>query len=196
MKYLLCLVVGCFLLGIGILVAGEPNNKKTDKKSQRIPKFASMGNDERMRLLEQLSKDRVDFEGQLLVQLDKANPKEVTFAIAFLLGFNRMEDSVRFLSPLIALEADMTENNHIPWGRYPVAEALIRIGGPSIPAMMKNIETSDDKKVCELSAEVIRYVDGPEIAKFRLEKAMEKQADPGKKAKLKAAVEHIQTLSP
>jgi hypothetical protein len=200
MKYVLCLVVCCFVIGIGIFVSREPNkktdmpNKITENKSHRLPKFASMKNDERMRLIEQLSKERVDFEGQLLVQLDKANPKEVTFAVVFLLGFNRMEAAVGHLSPLITLEADITDNNHIPWGRYPVAEALIRIGGPAIPEMIKSIETSDDQKVRDLSAEVICYVDGPEIAIFRLEKLMDKQADSGKKARLKAAVKHIQTL--
>jgi hypothetical protein len=66
---------------------------------------------------------------------------------------------------------------------------------PAIPKMIKNIESNDDANVRKLSATVIRYVDGPDIAKFRLEKAIESQSDPTKKARLKAAIEEIKGKS-
>ena len=196
MKYAFCLVLCCLVFGIGTFVFAE-NKPNMDQQLQVISRLASLGNDERMRLLEQLSKDRSDLQAELISQLNGANPNEVNISVAYLLGLNRMEQSVRHLSRLITLEVDVRNHSREPmWDRYPVVEALIRIGSPAIPEMIKNIETSDDQKVRELSAKVIRYIDGPEIAKFRLEKATEKQTDPGKKAKLKAAMEGVEVPSP
>ena len=71
---------------------------------------------------------------------------------------------------------------------FPCVGALIEIGKPAVSPMIKNLETSEDEKVRELSARVIRYVEGPEIGRIVIEKAIEKQTDSRKKAKLEAAL--------
>lgn len=193
MRYVCNLFVCLFVVGLGTFALGEKNmGKQAVEKKGSIPRLVSLGNKERMKLLEQLSQERVNVLAALVSQLDSANPKEVNISIAFLLGVNRMEQAASHLSRLITLEADIVEHSREPlWGRYPVVEALIRIGNPAIPEMIKNIEVSDDEKVRELSTRVIRYIDGPEIAKVRLEKAMKKQSDEVKKAKLQHALESI-----
>ncbi|MHC4529568.1 MAG: hypothetical protein ACYS29_16970, partial [Planctomycetota bacterium] len=75
------------------------------------------------------------------------------------------------------------------WDRYPVVEALIKIGKPSVRVMIHNIVSSNDKKVRDLSAKVIRYIEGREIGRIVLEKAAERQTDPAKKARLKGALD-------
>ena len=77
------------------------------------------------------------------------------------------------------------------WGGSPIVEALIRIGNPAVPEMIKNIETSKDKKVRDLSASVIKYVMGQDIAKIVLEKAIKDKSD-AVKANFKAAIKSIQ----
>lgn len=193
MKYGYYLVLCYLTIGIGTVVFGDKNVDKQAPSIRGIPRLASLGSGERMRLLEQLSEDLAGVKSVLISQLDGSNPKEVNFSIAYLLGVFRAEQSVHHLSKYIAIKSDQSLiPNRMPlWGDYPVVEALISIGGPAIPEMVRNIETSDDGKVRELSARVIRYIDGPEIAKFRLEKGMEKQSDPAKKARLKAAMESI-----
>lgn len=195
MRYLCGLAAVCFLMiGLGTFALGEKNMEKQGiGKTSSIPRFASLGKEEQMKVLQQLSRERIDVMGSLISQLEESNPKEANFAIAYLLGFYRMEQSVPHLSKYIALKIEKIERvKALPlYGEYPVVEALIRIGNPAIRQMIKNIESSDDEKVRKLSARVIRYVDGPEIAKFRLEKTIEKQSDPTKKSRLKAALESM-----
>lgn len=146
-----------------------------------------------MKLLNQLSKDRSDLQAKLLSQLDESNPKALNLGIAYLLGVYRMDQTVQHLSKYIALKnVQSMDNKRLPlYGEYPVVEALIRIGNPAIPEMLRNIESSDDDNVRKLSARVIRYIDGTEIAQFRLEKRMEGESDQIKKMRLRVAIESI-----
>ncbi len=200
MKYLFCLGVSFLIVVSGSLSLAQRQTQNRGLNEKGVmPRLASLGSDERMKLLERASTDRSDLQTALISQLrDESNPKEVTISIAFLLGLHRMGQAVQDLSKHIALtNRPLLDDDRRPLiGEYPVVDALIRIGGPAIPEMIKNIETSDDEKVRELSAKVIRYVDGPEIARFRLQKAMEKQSDPGKKARLKAAMDGIKLPPP
>ena len=194
MKYGPYVVLCCLMVGIGTLAFGGKRTGNESPFIRSIPKLASLKSDERMRLLEQVSGEFADVKSGLISQLDESDPKAVIFSVAFLLGTFREEQSVHHLSKFIAIKSDrpLLPDRRMPiWGDYPVVEALISIGNRAIPEMLKNIESSDDEKVRELSAKVIRYVDGPEIAKFRLEKAIERQSDPAKKARLTAAMESI-----
>jgi hypothetical protein len=195
MKTCCFLLACCCMVAIGATALGR-GDASDENRTRSIPKFASLECQEREDLLTQLIQERLDRQTELVGQLDADNPKEANFAIAFLLGFHRMERAVPHLSKFITLETDATEQSREGlWERYPAAEALIHIGVPAIPEMIKNIETSDDEKVRKLSARVIRHVDGREIAIFRLEKTIERQPDPAKKAKLKAAIKSIEELN-
>jgi len=140
-------------------------DKRTEGNKERIARMATLKDEERMELLGKLSRERSDIQGDLIHQLANSTSKDMKFAAAFLLGMYRMEQSVRELSKFITLEShhSIDWKREPLWDRYPVVEALIRIGKPAIPEMIRNIETSEDKKVQELSARVIRYVEGAEI---------------------------------
>jgi len=168
------------LIGIGVVAStGKDLKDDTGTNGERIARIAGLGNKERMELVEELANERVVIQGNLINQLGGSQSKRTTFAAAFLLGLYRMEQSVDHLSKFIALENEETElSGRIPlWGHYPVAEALIRIGKPAIPAMLRNIETSDTAKVRELSIQVIRYVEGHEIGRIILEKQLAQATD-------------------
>jgi hypothetical protein len=120
--------------------------------------------------------------------MDGSNVKEVKVAAAYLLGLHRMEEGVPRLSKIITIEMEWKDARAEGlWGRYPIVEALIRIGMPAVPQMVANIEESTDEQVCTLSAQVIRYVMGPEAARFTLESAMENKAE-GVKVRLRKAI--------
>jgi hypothetical protein len=192
--------VSFLIVVIGSLALAQKGaqNPGIEKKAP-TPRLASVGSAERMQLLERASRDRSDLQAALIGQLrDESNPKEVTICIAYLLGVHRMGETLPDLSKYIALtNYTLLEENRRPLlGECPVVDALIRIGDPAIPQMIKTVETSGDQRVRELSAKVIRYVDGPEIARFRLQKAIERQSDPAKKARLKAAMDGIKIAPP
>jgi len=177
-------------------LAGKSMKMETSGNAAAIARMGALDEEERMEFLAELSKERSDIQGNLIYQLSNSESKEMKFAAAFLLGRYRMEQSVGALSEFLTLEYEhKTPWDREPlWGRRPIVEALIRIGRPAIPEMIKNIETSEDKKVRELSARVIRYVEGPEVAKFILERQIEKQSDEAKQRNLREALQYIAGL--
>lgn len=61
-------------------------------------------------------------------------------------------------------------------------------GCPSIPAMLRNLEESDDAQMRKLSLEVIyRIKSDKDIAQLRLQKALHAETDTQKQARLQAA---------
>jgi len=171
---------------------------ETSGNGTAIARMGTLDEQERMDFLRQLSKERSDIQGDLIYQLSNSESSDMRIAAAYLLGRYRMEQSVRVLAKFITLEYEHKTNwkREPLWGRRPVVEALIRIGLPAIPEMIKNIETSEDGKVRELSARVIRYVEGPDLAKFIVEREIEKQPDETKKRNLRAALNYILKLQP
>lgn len=161
------------------------------------PAFVQMGalpEKERMELIKEQTQGYYALQNNLIHQLGAATSKHHRFSAAFLLGLYRMPDAASHMAKYIALEeTERRRNKRLPlWGRYPVAEALIRIGRPAVPAMLQNIATSDDEKVCELSANVIRHVEDPEIGRFIVERAIKKQPDAEKKKRLQEALKYFE----
>jgi len=71
-------------------------------------------------------------------------------------------------------------------------EALVKIGNPSIPVVIQNLEDSDDVQVRELSVTVIHRIEkDKDIAELRLQKALEAQTDAKKKARLQSALKSL-----
>ena len=176
--------------------AGSEMDKKLEKNIEQINKLFNLNDEERIEYLGELSKERADIQSNLIYQLNSSHSVEIKSASAFLLGLYRMEQSVHELSKFITLEDSQNAKwkREPLWDRYPVVEALIRIGKPSIPEMLKNIKTSNDQKVVELSIRVIRYVEGPEIGRIILEKELEKQTGPQDKAKYNLAIKNFDEL--
>jgi hypothetical protein len=73
-----------------------------------------------------------------------------------------------------------------------VIDALIAIGNPSIPAMIRNLADSDDARVRELSLQVLTRIDGDkDISKLRLQRALKTGKDSQKQARLQAALKSL-----
>ncbi len=74
----------------------------------------------------------------------------------------------------------------------PISAALVAIGTPSISAVIKNLEESDDAKVRESSLNVLISIEGDkDVVQLRLQKALDAQSDAKKKDRLKAAIKSI-----
>ena len=142
-------------------------------------------------LTEQLSKQWEDTKGLLITSLG-SDDQQVQFTAAFLLGLYRYAEATDSLANLIVMEDagrnEKRQSRESLWGEYPAVEALIRIGKPSVSAMLRNLESSEDEHVRGLSARVIYYVEGPKLAKIVVENAVNEQKDPIKKKLLESSL--------
>jgi hypothetical protein len=103
-----------------------------------------------------------------------------------------MDGAVRDLADLITLEAEVKQQSkEALWDVHPVAEALIKIGRPSIPAMLENIKAAKGENVTKLSVEVIQYVETPAIAKMILQDAIAKEKDSAKMKILQDSLKYL-----
>jgi len=119
-------------------------------------------------------------------------------AAAYYLGELHFTDAVETLNSSIVLRLD---ENQIPIFSLvkidpslinPSVEALVKIGNPSIPAVIRNLAESDDAKVRELSLKVLYRIDGDkDIVQLRLQKAIAAQKDSNKKARLQVALKAL-----
>ncbi len=114
------------------------------------------------------------------------------YAATYYLGEIRFSDAAGVLALRIGYAFDWAK---YPWSTfpdippYPVVEALVKIGSPSIPALFRNLEESDVAKTRELSLIAICRIDGDkELTTLRLQKAANAQRDSTKKARLETAL--------
>ena len=170
------------------------DNTKPSLAPAKSIDLKSVGRENQKRFLETFSIERHQEEEELISQIF-SNDNQVKCMAAYLLGLKRYEGAVSSLSEQITLQDEKYSELHNSlwfWDQYPALEALVRIGKPSTPAMVTNIEASDDKLVRELSLKAIRAIEGVEIAQFILERAIAKQENPAKKANLEAALVELQ----
>lgn len=76
----------------------------------------------------------------------------------------------------------------------PIAEALVRIGKPAVPEMLKVLVGSDDSIVRAEAVAVIRFVEGKEVSVFILESAIKKETDSSQKQRLQLALKELKAL--
>jgi hypothetical protein len=91
--------------------------------------------------------ERRELEKGLLEDFRKAASEEERVKAAFLLGLHRCATAVDDLSQSITFRTEIVNENHLGyWSRYPAADALVKIGQPSIPAMLTNIRKNADER--------------------------------------------------
>ena len=129
----------------------------------------------------------------------KASNLDRCFA-AYYLADLRSPDTVNVLASQITLRFDTNSpSTHrlpkIAPGDYVSVYALIQIGSPSIPAMLRHLSESDDLKARELFLSVIRGIDEDnDIARLRLQKALKVETDALKQARLKDALNSLSAI--
>lgn len=102
----------------------------------------------RDRAVDSILRDRRAVIEQLIPLIDPANvkkySKETRIAAAYALGELRAVEAVPVLSKTLAEPLGWEDNIHADRYLCPVFEALVKIGQPAVPAMIENIETTND----------------------------------------------------
>jgi HEAT repeat protein len=133
----------------------------------------------------------------LISFVDPVNAKkysdETRCASAYLLGEFRAIEAVPVLSQDLVDEPG--PKNTLRTDRYtaPVWTALVRIGRPAVPAMIENIEASDDRILRKKSLDVLYHVLGGKRRVLELlTKLQGKTKDRSKIQRVQSAIQHTQ----
>ena len=132
--------------------------------------FETLANANRNELQSELNKAsayRVSLESKMLAIAKGSSSKQESLAAIYFMGYYRMRECASPLSGMIKYrdEGMGGETGHLPlWSEWPVADALIRIGMPSVPDMISNLRRSDDDVTRRLSVVVLRSILGPDLA--------------------------------
>jgi PBS lyase HEAT-like repeat len=153
--------------------------------------------DDFVHVVNKLQAERTDIHNELLALLK--NPQSSDFtkcAAAYHLGEMRAPEAVNTLANQIKLHLDTRDIESLRGLEGSVAvRALIKIGSPSIPAMIRNLSKSDDAMVVELSLLVLDQIEGDkDIVQLRLQKALAAEKDLQRQARLQAALKALAEL--
>jgi hypothetical protein len=161
----------------------------------RLGKIEQLKKEDRLALVEEALKAR---DAPQIVLIDKlySPDNQVRCYAASLLGAYRYDGAVRDLAMMITLQnEDFDRENPTTdsFGGLPALRALISIGLPSIPAMIHNLEDSDDRQVRRLSIAVIKSIfrDDEVMIRHAVQRAWDEQTGPVKKARLGAALKAL-----
>lgn len=124
----------------------------------------------------------------------RENPDSVVDAMR-LLGKLRSKEAVVFLVERLDFQAPgantPTRPYHILNGREAVF-ALIEIGKPAIPAVVREVLRKEDHVKLMCAGAVIHKIEGKDLGSFYLQKLFEKEADPAKKATLQKLIQIVE----
>jgi HEAT repeat protein len=140
--------------------------------------------------------DRLTTVQKLISMVDPKNAGKYSdktrSAAAFLLGEMRAEEAVPVLSKV--LDADIGPKVILEYSRYelPVLTALVKIGRPAVPAMIKNLETSDKLRLRNASLGVLYHVLG---GKRRLLELLAKLESRASSREVRQRIESCVTLT-
>lgn len=157
--------------------------------SDAVSEMKGMENEALVALAIKLAVERRQLGRTLIQRMNATRSKDVKACSAYLLGQYRIAEAAQDLAAAITLDMGFSKQKKLPlWGQYPVVQALVEIGQPSVPYMIRNLEESDDAKIRELSLTVLRHVVGPETAAFLIRSAMEQQEDVENRDRLDSAL--------
>ena len=194
------LAIGCTIMLAQAASAQSLGKTDSARSKSIVDQIASLGKlagQEREALLRDNSENLRQIQTSLLNQLGSTD-NEVRCCAAYLLGEYRFPRAAVSLSQAITLEAQIRANGREWfWNRYPAVEALMKIGSPAIPAMIQNLEESDDATVRDLSLKVIYSIErDKEITTLRLHRALDTQKDSQKQVRLQFALKSLSETKP
>lgn len=118
---------------------------------------------------------------ELIQVIDPANAdkygNEARSAAAYVLGEFRAVEAVPVLSKALADQLDPIFGSNMSRYSGAVLQALVEIGRPAVPAMIENIQTSDDRTLRKRSLSVLYDVLGGKRGLFELLAELEKRTD-------------------
>ncbi len=192
MKHLVLSAAFVPVLWIGLYVQGKQETKPVinGPSEAALKTIANSGEKETFEVLGRLGKDRLDLQARLFKELGAATKNEKKAVFVYLMGFYRLEETVWTLANIIDLECPQPIiHDALPLlSRYPVVDALIRIGMPSIRAVIGRLEKDNKELVVELGTKVIDGILGRELGEMAIKQAIDKQTDRDKRKKLEEAL--------
>jgi len=111
-----------------------------------------------------------------------------------LLGDVRAEEAVNLLARNITWRVTLRYGGTKPrlvQGQFPAAESLARIGGTAVPAVLEILHRTTNPLKRHVCVWTLIAIDGRDVARFRIEKAIERCRFSGMKANLEAALEYF-----
>lgn len=118
----------------------------------------------RNKFVDTILRDRKTVIRQLVPIIDPAYSEkysdETRCAAAYLLGELRAVEAVPALSKALANPPGPGDFTHISRYHVPVLTALVKIGRPAVPAMIKNVEMSDDRILRKNSLDALNRILG------------------------------------
>ena len=136
--------------------------------------------------------------GELLVAECNSPHRETRLASILLIEFYRVSAGVPALLKCIDLRYMPPLSSMIyyaPMGPFPAEQALIRIGMPSVRAILKVLPTERSALRRKLMVPVMVGVEGRAVTNFRLRRAIAKATTAAAKANLKAALHDVPLAS-
>jgi HEAT repeat protein len=127
----------------------------------------------------------------LAIFKDPASSNFKRCAAAYYLGELSNKNAINDLASSISLTFKYdVDSLRIPaFAGYPAMDALVKMGSPSIPALIRNLKESKNTLVQDLSLQAIIRIDNDrDISQLRLQKAVKGEADPQKQARLQSAL--------
>lgn len=149
-----------------LLAAAATTDAQADEQKTMIPieDLLSKQPRTRDRAVDAILRDREALIKQLIPLIDPANAQkysdETRSAAAYLLGELRAVEAVPVLSQALADPPGPLIRTDISRYDSPVFTALVNIGRPAVPEMIKNIETTENKILRKRSMDVLNHVLG------------------------------------
>jgi HEAT repeat protein len=160
-QLVILVIAGIIILdAIGIAMADTQQGETTTN----LEKISSKEERVREEAVNAILHDRLTTVQKLISMVDPTNAgkysEETRSAAAFLLGELRAVEAVPVLSKV--LDTDIGPKVFLGYTRYdlPVWNALVKIGRPAVPAMIKNLETSDNLRLRNASLDVLCHILG------------------------------------
>lgn len=189
------LKIGCLLVLTIVLNSSVSVNAQTTNKIEAADILSSIranNLDAFDQMRGNLTAERSRFNAELLNVFRDAKLSNLQRCeAAFYLGDMHVAEAVNDLAGDIVLQPILLTTDHLTEFTYAkvAADALVKIGNPSIPAVVRNLAESDNADVRSLSLKVLYRIEGDkDIVQLRLQKAMAAQKDSNKKARLQAAL--------
>jgi hypothetical protein len=150
-------------------------------------------------LFSQASQDRGQtIRGLLKILNDPASKANVKLYAVYYLGAMHATEAVNNLAAQITLAPNGITGGSLyvtesPWNGASAVNSLVSIGIKSIPALIRNLATSDGSKIRGFTLRALSRIDGDkDISQLRLQKALNDETDSTKKANLSAALKELQ----
>lgn len=158
-----------WICGFGIAIGGEERTLV-----ERYTQAFSAQQHQRAQLLETWSRERAALVRAVLTTLrDPATGAEQREHAARIAGLHRLAEAVDVLIPRLSVVSVLPIWERTPEQVWPYYGALLAIGSLAPERTVAAMKGGEDDQTCQLVAMLLKGIDGPIIADFRLERAIE-----------------------